>query len=94
MRDQMRMRKMKVTFRFPILYVAQDVTMKNIPSSALPHFHGMPIEDPDSFLFKFDILCHSYDHLNDAHKLKLFLATLKSFAFTWFMGLGEYTIRS
>ena len=27
-------------------------------------------------------------------KLKLFLATLKDVALRWFMGLGEYTIRS
>jgi hypothetical protein len=31
--------------------------MKNIPPSILPNFYGMPSEDPDAFLFEFDILC-------------------------------------
>jgi hypothetical protein len=31
--------------------------------------------------------------LKDAHKLKLFLATLKDSALRWFMGLGESSIR-
>ena len=68
--------------------------MKNINPSILPTFHGMSTEDPNAFLFKFDILCRSYNYVNDARKLKLFLATLKDVALRWFMGLGEYTIRS
>jgi hypothetical protein len=28
-------------FGFPILDIARDVAMKNIPLSSLPHFHGM-----------------------------------------------------
>ena len=68
--------------------------MKNIPASALPHFHGMSYEDPDSFLFEFDILCSSYNYILDAQKLKLFPATLKESALRWFMGLGEHTIRT
>ncbi|CAF4106855.1 unnamed protein product [Adineta steineri] len=36
----------------------------------------------------------SYNYVNDAQKLKLFLATLKDSALRWFMGLGEHTIRS
>jgi len=53
--------------------------MKNIPPSALPHFHGMSTEDPYSFLFEFDILFRSYNYVNDAQKLKLFPATLKDY---------------
>ena len=68
--------------------------MKNINPSILPTFHGMLIEDLDGFLFEFDILCRSYKYIDDAQKLKLFLATLKNVALRWFMGLGEYTIRS
>ena len=70
--------------------------MKNIPPSpsALPHFHGTSSEDPDSFLFEFDILCRSYNYILDAQKLKLFHATLKDSALRWFMGLGEHTIRT
>ena len=48
----------------------------------------------DTFLFEFDILCRSYNYLQDAHKLKLFLATLKDSTLRWFMGLGESTIRT
>jgi hypothetical protein len=71
-----------------------DTPMKNIPPSALPHFHGMSSEDPDSFLFEFDILCRSYNYILDAQKLKLFPTTLKESALRWFMGLGEHTIRT
>jgi hypothetical protein len=51
-------------------------------------------EDPDTFLFEFDILCRSCNYLQDAQKLKLFPATLKDSALRWFMGLGESDIRS
>ena len=68
--------------------------MKNINPSALPQFHGMATKDPNAFLFEFDILCKSYNYVNDSKRLKLFLATLKDSSLRWFMGLGEYTIRS
>ena len=68
--------------------------MKNIPPSALPHFHSMTSEYPDSFLFEFDILCRSYNYVRDAQKLKLFPTTLKDSTLRWFMGLGEHTIRT
>ena len=68
--------------------------MKNIPPSSLPTFYGKNNEDPDTFMFKFDILCRSYNYLQDAHKLKLFPATLEDSALRWFMGLGESTIRT
>ena len=68
--------------------------MKNIPPSSLPTFYGKSNEDPDTFLFEFDILCRSYNYLQDAHKLKLFLATLKDSSLRWFMGLGESSIRT
>ena len=80
----------EATFRFPI----QDVTMKNIPPSSLPTFYGKNNEDPDTFLFEFDVLYRSYNYLQDAHKLKLFPATLKDSSLRWFMGLGEFTIRT
>ena len=56
----------EVNFGFPIFDSTVDVTMKNIPPSSLPHFHGMSTEDPNSFLFEFDILCCSYNYVNDA----------------------------
>jgi len=67
--------------------------MKNIPPSILPQFHGIPTKDPDAFLFEFDILCRSYINYNrDAHKLKLFPATLKDYALRWFTGIGDDSI--
>jgi hypothetical protein len=39
------------TFGFPIMDIAIDVAMNNIPLSSLPHFRGMSKEDPASFLF-------------------------------------------
>ena len=65
------------TFGFPILDLAQNTNMKNINPSILPTFHGMSTEDPDAFLFEFDILCRSYNYIKDGQKLKLFPATLK-----------------
>jgi hypothetical protein len=66
--------------------------MKKIPLSALPNFHGLSSEDPDEFLFEFDILCRSYDYVSNAQKLKLFPATLKGNALRWFMSLGGHVI--
>jgi hypothetical protein len=54
----------------------------------------MSIEDPYLFLFEFDILCRTYNYLDDAQKLKLFPATLKDSALRWFTSLGENTILS
>ena len=68
--------------------------MKNIPPSSLPTFYGKSNEDSNTFMFDFDILCRSYDYLQDAHKLKLFPATLKDSSLIWFMGLGESTTRT
>jgi hypothetical protein len=68
--------------------------MKNIPLLELPTFYGKSSEDPDTFLFEFDILCRSYKYLKDAQKLKNIPATLKDSALRWFMGLRESSIRS
>jgi hypothetical protein len=65
------------------------VRMKNIPPFFLPNFYGMSTDDPDAFLFEFDILYRTYGYIDDAHKLRLFPATLKGSALKWFMGLGE-----
>ena len=45
------------TFGFPILDRTPNVAMKNINPLILPTFHVMSTEDPDAFLFEFDILC-------------------------------------
>jgi len=65
---------MEVTFGFPILdeptTFGNELKMKNIPPSVLPNFYGMATEDPNNFLFEFDILCRTYGYTNDAHKLR------------------------
>ena len=53
----------EANFGFPILDTIQDVTMKNIPPSSLPTFYGKNNEDPNTFLFEFDILCSSYNYV-------------------------------
>ena len=55
--------RIEATFRFPILDTMQDVTIKDIPPSSLPTFNGKINENPDTFLFEFDILCRSYNYL-------------------------------
>lgn len=82
----------KSTFGFPIVNSKENVQMKNISPSTLPHFHDKVHEDPNSFLFEFDILCRSYDYSSDFQKLKLFPATLKCSVLCWFMGLGGNTV--
>ena len=52
--------------------------MKNIHLSSLPTFHGLTSEDPDTFLFEYDILCCSCDYFLDAQELNIFPTTLKS----------------
>jgi len=64
------------TLYFPIRDIIGKDPMKNIPLSIygtmhiplsyLPSFQGMTMEDLDTFLFEFDILCRSYDYISDA----------------------------
>ena len=68
------------TFPFPLPSLVTNTNLKNIPPTTLPKFYGLATEDLDTFLFEFDILCHSFDYNNDSHKLKLFLATSKELA--------------
>jgi len=41
---------------FPIKETHGDNKMKNISPSTLPHFNGLTIEDPDTFLFEFIVI--------------------------------------
>ena len=68
--------------------------MKNISPSILPNFHGLKSEDPETFLFEFEVLCRSYYYLQDSQKLNLFPSTLKGAALKWFMGLVTQSIRT
>jgi len=80
------------TFKFPIGNIRGEAPMKNISLSSLPPFQVMTVEDLDTFMFEFDVLCRSYDYTIDAHKLKLFPATLKGETLRWFMVLGPASI--
>ncbi len=66
--------------------------MKNISPYVLPNFHGLRNEDPETFLFEFEVVCRTYDYLEDAQKLKLIPSTLKGVALKWFMGLLTQSI--
>jgi len=79
-------------FEFSITNQEKVVVLKNISPSTLPIFYGLVTEDPDIFMFEFDVMCRSYDYTTDPHRLKLFLATLKGVALRWFMGLGKDAI--
>lgn len=82
------------TFEFLIGDIRGEASMKNIHLSSLPSFQRMIVEDSDTLLFEFDVLCRSYDYVSDAQKLKLFLVTLKGEALRWFMGLGYDSIQT
>ena len=47
----------RVEGAFPIRETNGDTKIKNIIPSALPHFHGLTTEDPDTFLFEFVVIC-------------------------------------
>jgi hypothetical protein len=82
------------SFGFPIVNEDSRATMKNISPSVLPNFHGLRTEDPETFLFEFEVVCRTYDYLDDSQKLKLFPSTLKDQALKWFMGLLTQSIRT
>ena len=76
------------------MYEETHTTMKNISPSILLNFYGLRSEDPETFLFEFEVLCRTYDYLEDSQKLKLFPSTLKGAALKWFMGLVTQYIRT
>ncbi len=68
------------TIDFPIGDLGADAPSKPIPLAALPTFHGLISEDPDTFLFEFDIVCRGYDYTMDSQELKILPSTLKGMA--------------
>jgi hypothetical protein len=82
------------TLEYLIVDLIANAPMKAIPLQNLPTFHELISEDPDTFLFEFDVLCRGYDYTSEPQKLKLFPSTLKGAALCWFMGLGDKTINS
>ena len=49
-------REIDNSFGFPIVDEETNATMKNISPSVLPNFHGLKSEDPETFLFEFEVL--------------------------------------
>lgn len=49
------------TIDFPIGDLGTGAQTKPIPLTTLPSFHGLTSEDPNMFLFEFDIVCRGYD---------------------------------
>jgi len=82
------------TLQYPIVDTAANAPMKAIPLQHIPTFHGLTSEDPDAFLFEFDVLCRGYDYTTNPQKLKLFPSTLKETALRWFMGLDGGVINN
>jgi hypothetical protein len=68
------------TLEYSIVHPIANAPMKAIPLQNLPTFHGLISEDPDTFLFEFDVLCRGYDYTSKPQKLKLFPSTLKGAA--------------
>ena len=87
-------REIDNSFGFPIVDEETNATMKNISPSVLPNFHGLKSEDPKTFLFEFEVLCRTYDYLEDSPKIKLFPSTRKGATLKWFMGLVTQSIRT
>ena len=56
----------KYKFEFPIGEITKEVPMKVVPLSSLPNLHGSMSEDPNTFVFEFDILCQSFDYTSNA----------------------------
>lgn len=54
------------SFGFPIADEETHTTMKNISPSVLPNFYGLRSEDPETFLFEFEVLCRTYDYMEDS----------------------------
>ena len=54
-----------VTFEFSIRYSKGVAPIQIIPPHVQPNFHGLENEDPDVFLFEFEVLCRGYYYTND-----------------------------
>lgn len=53
------------TLEYPIVNQVANGPMKAIPLQSIQTFLGMIIEDPDSFMFEFNVLCRGYDFTTD-----------------------------
>lgn len=82
------------TFEFPINDLGGVTQMHIIPPSSLPNVHDLTNDDPDTFLFEFEILCRGYDYCTNVQRLKVFPLTLKGATLLWFMSLGGNCIQT
>ena len=64
-----------ITFEFPIKDSRGVAQTKRIPPHVLPNFHSLENEDPDVFLFQFEILCRGYGYCSNDQKLNVFPLT-------------------
>jgi hypothetical protein len=55
-------RNIKKKYDFPIKETNGETQMKNSNPSMLPHLHGLILEDPNTFLFVFSIVCKTYHY--------------------------------
>jgi len=53
------------TLQYPIVDIAANAPMKEIPLQHIPTFYGLTSKDLDAFLFEFDVLCRGYDYTTD-----------------------------
>jgi hypothetical protein len=53
------------TLEYSIVDPVANAPMKAITLHNLPTFHGLISEDPDAFLFEFDVLCRGYDYTSE-----------------------------
>ena len=65
------------TLKFPIIDSGRVAPKKSISPHVLPNFHGLENEDPDVFLFQFEVLCRGYGYCSNDQKLNVFPLTLK-----------------
>ena len=61
-----------VTFEFPIRESRGVTPMQSIPPSALPNFYGLVNEDPNAFLFQFEVFCRGYGYCANDQNLNVF----------------------
>jgi hypothetical protein len=86
--------KEPITFRVSYPGIRWPGPNEKYSTFFLTQFPWLASEDPNTFLFEFDVLCRSYDYSSDAQKLKLFPTTLKEATLHWFMGLGGNSIKT
>jgi hypothetical protein len=68
---------------YPIVDLVANAPMKFIPLQNILTFNELISEDPDTFLFEFDVLCRGYVYTFETQKLNLFPSTLRKFTMVY-----------